>query len=112
MSTISEFSDGLAKAVERAGTGTVLVDARHRFPASGVAYAADLVLTADHVVTREDNLTVRTGDGKAFAATVAGRDPGSDLAVLRLSEKALTPASVAGTPAKVGELVLAIGRPG
>lgn len=111
MGMLTDFSNGLASAVEKAGAGTVLVDARKRYPASGIALAADLVLTADHVVTRDSNLTVRTAGGKAFAATIAGRDPGSDIAVLRLGEKALAPAAVAGSPAAVGQLVLALGRP-
>jgi S1-C subfamily serine protease len=88
----------------------VTVDARKRYPASGIAYAEDLVLTADHVVTREENLKVSLPDGRSIAATVAGRDPGSDLAVLRLAEKALTPARTSND-VKIGQLVLALGRP-
>jgi len=86
------------------------VDARKRYPASGIAYAEDLVLTADHVVTRDDELKVLLPDGKSLATTVAGRDPGSDLALLRLAEKVLTPAKTSND-IKVGQLVLALGRP-
>jgi S1-C subfamily serine protease len=111
MTSLDNFSNDLAAAVERGGAGTVLVDARHRYPASGIAYAADLVLTADHVITRDENLRVATADNKSFAVTVAGRDPNSDLALLRLSEKALTPAKVSEIASKVGQLVLALGRP-
>jgi len=112
MTTLDNFSNDLAAAVERGGAGTVLVDARHRYPASGIAYAADLVLTADHVITRDDDLHIATADKKSFAVSIAGRDPNSDLALLRLSEKVLSPAKVAETTAKVGQLVLALGRPG
>ena len=112
MTSLNDFSNELAAAVERGGAGTLLVDARHRYPASGIAYAADLVLTADHVVTREDNLRIATAEGKTFSVTVAGRDPSSDLALLRLSEKAWTPAKVSQAAPKVGQLVLALGRPG
>ncbi len=111
MSTLTDFSNGLAEAVQKGGAGTVLVDARKRYPASGIAYAADLVLTADHVVTRDEDLRVVTADGKTVSATLAGRDPGSDLALLRLVEKVLTPAKVPEAAAKVGQLVLALGRP-
>ena len=111
MTTLDNFSNDLAAAVERGGAGTVLVDARHRYPASGIAYAADLVLTADHVITRDDDLRIAIADKKSFAVTIAGRDPNSDLALLRLSEKALTPAKVSETASKVGQLVLALGRP-
>jgi S1-C subfamily serine protease len=112
MSTLTDFSNGLSAAVEKGASGTVLVDARKRYPASGIIYAADLVLTADHVVTREENLSVTSPDGKSFPVTIAGRDPGSDLALLRLADKALAPAKIAEAAAKVGQLVLAVGRPG
>jgi S1-C subfamily serine protease len=112
MTTLDNFSNDLAAAVERGGAGTVLVDARHRYPASGITYAADLVLTADHVITRGENLRIATADKKYFAVTIAGRDPNSDLALLRLSEKVLSPAKVSDAAAKVGQLVLALGRPG
>jgi S1-C subfamily serine protease len=108
---LTDFSNGLTAAVEKAGTSTVTVDARKRYPASGIAYSEDLVLTADHVVTREENLKVMLPDGRSLAATIAGRDPGSDLALLRLAEKALSPAKTSDD-VKVGQLVLALGRPG
>ena len=110
MSTLTEFSEGLSAAVEKAGMSTILVDARKRYPASGIAYAEDLVLTADHVVTREDDIKLVLPDGKSLTATIAGRDPGSDLTLLRLAEKALTPA-ITSDVVKVGQLVLALGRP-
>jgi S1-C subfamily serine protease len=108
--SFSEFSEGLSAAVEKGGASTILVDARKRYPASGIAYSEDLILTADHVVTREDDIKVLLPDGKSLAATIAGRDPGSDLAVLRLAEKALTAAKTSDD-VKVGQLVLALGRP-
>jgi S1-C subfamily serine protease len=110
MSTLTEFSEALSTAVEKAGASTILVDARKRYPASGIAYTEDLVLTADHVVTREENIKIILPDGRSLAATIAGRDPGSDLAVLRLAEKALAPARTSDA-VKVGQLVLALGRP-
>jgi S1-C subfamily serine protease len=108
--SLTDFSKGLTSAVEKGGESTILVDARKRYPASGIAYAEDLVLTADHVVTREENIKVITSDGKSLSATIAGRDPGSDLALLRLAEKALPPAKTSND-VKVGQLVLALGRP-
>jgi S1-C subfamily serine protease len=96
--------------VEKGGAGTILVDARKRYPASGIACSEDLILTADHVVTREENIKVLLPDGRMLDATIAGRDPGSDLALLHLSEKALTPAKTS-EDVKVGQLVLALGRP-
>jgi S1-C subfamily serine protease len=108
--SLTDFSNGLTSAVEKGGASTVLVDARKRYPASGIALAEDLVLTADHVVTRDDGIKVMLADGQSLEATIAGRDPGSDLAVLRLPGKVLTPAKTSET-VKVGQLVLALGRP-
>jgi len=109
MTNLNEFSNALSTAVEKGGASTVVVDARKRYPASGIAYADDLVLTADHVVTKEE-IKIITSDGKTHSASVAGRDPGSDLALLRLREKVLTPAKTSDD-VKVGQLVLALGRP-
>lgn len=107
---LTDFSNGLSSAVEKGGVSTILVDARKRYPASGIAYADDLILTADHVVTREEDIKVLLPDGKTMSATIAGRDPGSDLALLRLAEKSLVPAKTDDS-IKVGQLVLALGRP-
>ena len=106
-----ELSDALADAAESAGKATVLVNARRRMPASGIAYAVDLVLTADHVIEREEDITVHLADGKEIHAKVAGRDAGSDLAVLKLERAAAHPAEVTKSPARLGQLALVLGRP-
>ncbi len=111
MSALTDFSNGLTAAIDKVGSSTLLVDGRRRYPASGIAFGADLVLTADHVLTREDNISVSGADSKSISATLAGRDPGSDLALLRLGEKSLSAAKVADALPKVGALVLAVGRP-
>ena len=111
----TELSDAMADAVEQAGKFTVLVEARRRFPASGILFAKDMILTADHVVERDEDIKVLLGDGMELTARLAGRDPGTDLAVLKLDLPAgiasATPAELAKTPARVGEFVMAIGRP-
>ena len=105
------LSNAMADAVEQAAGSIVLVDARRRIPLSGLAYAADLVLTADHGVEREENIRLLLPDGHEAQAELAGRDKASDLALLRLTEARLTPATAASHPARVGNLVLAVGRP-
>ncbi|MCL4274880.1 MAG: trypsin-like peptidase domain-containing protein [Anaerolineales bacterium] len=107
----TELSEAMADAAERAGKSTVLVDARRRIPASGIAIAKDLILTADHVVERDEDIRVILGDGTETTARLAGRDPGTDLAVLKLDSASAVPAEVAKSPARVGQFVLAIGRP-
>lgn len=107
----TELSDAMASAAELAGKYTVLVDARRRFPASGIAFANDMILTSDHVVEREEDIKILLGDGTESTARLIGRDPGTDLAVLKLDSASATPANLAKTPARVGQFVLAIGRP-
>jgi S1-C subfamily serine protease len=109
-SALAELSDALAAAVERAGAYTVRVNARRRMPASGIVWADGVILTADHVIEREEEITIGLPDGKDVPAAIAGRDPGSDLAVLR-AQTGLAAAPRAEN-AKVGHLVLAVGRPG
>jgi serine protease DegQ len=106
-----ELSDALADAAEKAGKATVLVNARRRIPASGIAYAADLVLTADHIVEREEDITVVFADGTEIPAKVAGRDDGSDLAVLKLERSVGTVAEATKDPARLGQIALVLGRP-
>lgn len=105
-----ELSNAMAAAAERAGASTVMVNARRRMPASGIACSEELILTADHVVEREEGITVTLNDGTEISATLAGRDPGTDLALLRLDRADAKPAETAGEP-KIGQLVLALGRP-
>ena len=67
-----ELSDALADAAEKAGKATVLVNARRRMPASGIIFATDLILTADHIVEREEDIKVILADGAEVSAKVAG----------------------------------------
>jgi S1-C subfamily serine protease len=108
---LNELSEAMVAAVEKAGAATLLVDARKRFPASGIAITPDVILTADHVVERDEDIHVILPDGTQLSARLAGRDPGSDLAVLRLEQPVASPAEAAPQEARVGQLVLALGRP-
>jgi len=106
-----ELSEALASAAEQAGAATVLVNARRRLPGSGIVYGADLILTADHIVEREEDITVLAADGTEIAAKLAGRDPGSDLALLRLEKATSATAEPASEPARIGQIALVLGRP-
>jgi S1-C subfamily serine protease len=114
MSELSSFSNQLADAVAAAGAWTVRVQARRGPPASGIALAADLVLTADHVVdpSREDSIRIGLPDGAEVGGSVVGRDPATDLAILRIASGTLTPATPAAGDPRVGSLALVVARPG
>jgi len=105
-----ELSNAISDAVEKAGKSTLQVNARERIPSSGIAFGKDLVLTADHTLEREDDISVGMPDGTQLKAVIAGRDSGTDMAVLRL-EKALAFPAELSKQARVGQIVLALGRP-
>jgi S1-C subfamily serine protease len=111
-SPLNTFSTQLADAVEQVSPTLVQVNGRQRQSASGVVFAQNLVLTADHVLEREDDLTIETHDGRKLPAQFAGRDPSTDLAVLRVPDLNLAPAAQSSAPARVGQIILAVGRPG
>lgn len=108
---LTALSDAMTEAVAKAGAATVLVNARRRFPASGIAFTPDLILTADHVVERDEDILVVLPDGSQVKATIAGRDSGSDLALLRLERAAASSAEPASQDPRVGQIALSLGRP-
>ena len=114
MATVLEsLSADLANAVENAGKSLVRIEARRRQTATGIVWSADgLIVTAHHVVERDDNIRAGLPDGTVVAAQLVGRDPTTDIAVLRVQAEGLTPATWAEPETvRVGQLVLAVGRP-
>jgi S1-C subfamily serine protease len=114
MNALFTLSEALAGIVDSTGAGVVGVEAGRRSRGTGVAWSPEgLVVTADHVVHREEGIRVRLADGQEIPAAMVGRDPTTDIAVLRVSGTAVK-ALPWGEPSalKVGNLVLALGRPG
>jgi S1-C subfamily serine protease len=111
--TLLAFSNDLAAAVEHVGRSVVAIHARRRIPASGVHWRQGVVVASNHTIHRDDDITVTLGDGTSVGATLAGRDPGTDLAVLRLAGGSAPVAEIGDASAlAVGQVVLAVGRPG
>jgi S1-C subfamily serine protease len=112
-SFLNELSEAMAGIVQAAGQSIVRVEGRRRLAASGIAWAKGVVLTAHHVVHGDDEIGIGLPDGRNAGARLAGRDPGTDLAVLRTDATGLAAAvRSAGQDLQVGHLVLALGRPG
>jgi len=111
---LTRLSEDLAGAVEFAGQSIVRVEARRRLPASGIVWSSEgLIVTAHHVVKRDEEIKVGLPDGQAVPATLVGRDPTTDVAVVRVEAGGLAPATLAEPDSlQVGHLVLALGRPG
>lgn len=114
MDALSNFSDTLAGVVEAAGASLVRVDARRRWPGTGIVWAPEgVIVTADHVIGHEDRIEVGLPDGRNVPATVVGRDPTTDVALLRVAVSGLTPPAWEDRDTlRVGHLVLAAARPG
>jgi S1-C subfamily serine protease len=112
MGTLSDLSRDIAELVGRLGPSVVRVEARRGRPATGVVWTDDLVLTADHVLEHEDTLQV-TGSQATVKASIAGRDPGTDLALLRVEGLKGVPATRGrSVDVRPGHVVIAIGQPG
>jgi S1-C subfamily serine protease len=110
---LTALSNDLAAAVDAVGRSVVAVHARRRIPASGVVWQPGVVVATHHTIQRDDDITIGLHDGTTVAATLAGRDPSTDLAVLRLADGGSAPAAAVSSDApRVGQLVLALGRPG
>ncbi len=112
--TLYELSSNMAELVAAADKHIVRVEGRRRLAATGVIYRADgLIVTANHVVERDDEINIGLSDGTTHSATVVGRDPSSDIALLRVEANNL-PAATWSDPAslRVGHMILALGRPG
>ncbi|OLP19488.1 LuxR family transcriptional regulator [Leptolyngbya sp. 'hensonii'] len=110
-SVLAALSDRLADSIDKAGHALVAINARRRIPSSGVIWQPGIVVTADHTVRRDEEIGVTLASGQTVTATVLGRDPSTDLAVLNVMEE--SPATIdLGDPTqlRVGHLALAVGR--
>ncbi len=106
---LSSLSTSLADAVDLAAPSVVQVQGRRR-PVSGLVHAADVVVTMVRALGRGDGLHVRRHDGQLFEAELAGWDPTTGLAVLRVSGLDGVPIALAAASPRVGHLALAIAR--
>jgi S1-C subfamily serine protease len=111
---LTALSNDLAAAVDTVGRSVVAIHARRRIPASGVMWQPGVVVAAHHTIQRDEDISLTLHDGSTAAATLAGRDSSTDLAVLRLADSSGGPPPVAPAtePPRVGQIVLALGRPG
>jgi S1-C subfamily serine protease len=109
-SPLLALSHALANAVERTGRFVVAVNARTRIAASGVHWRDGVVVTAEHALKRDEEIAVALPDGSTQGATLVGRDPSTDLAVLRIAPGLATPELGGTEHLKIGNVVLAVAR--
>lgn len=113
-SAVLALSNALADIVDRVGRSVVAINARRRRSSSGVLWRSGIIVTAEHTISRDAEIRVTLPDDRTVTATLVGRDPGTDLAVLRLdaTEAATLPTVTVDATAslQVGHLALALGR--
>lgn len=111
MNELVALSNGLAAAVQQTSQSIFAVTARRRTGSTGVHWRPGLVVTADHTVQTEDDIVLTRPDGGSVSATLAGRDPTVDLAVLRVDAGEVPVARIGdSTAVQAGHIVLAVGE--
>src|SRR5450631_2403774 len=95
---LTGLSNEIAAAASLAARNVVAVHARPRFSSSGVFWRPGVIVTAEHTIRREEEITVTLPDGSTVPATLAGTDPGTDLAVLKIDNTAHAPGRTTTAP--------------
>jgi len=105
------LSNALAEATERAAASAVAVHTEARGSSSGIVWRPGVIVTADHALSRDEDIQVTLLDGRVVAAALAGRDASTDLAVLKCAEASSPIAQTSEVTAiKPGSLALVVGR--
>ena len=105
------ISNALAEATQNAATHTVAVHSEPRGSSSGIIWRPALIITAEHALRRDEEIHVTLPDAKVASAKLLGRDPSTDLALLKCEEAtAASPHFVDTATLKPGQLTLVVGR--
>jgi S1-C subfamily serine protease len=109
-SPLLAFSDHAAELVERTAGSIVAVHGGGRWPSSGIHWRSGVIVTAEEVLERDENIKLTLPGGRVADASLAGRDPTTDVAVLRFQPDGLAVAATAESPLRAGQVVLAVGN--
>src|SRR5262245_2099913 len=105
------LSHDLAQATEQISRSVVAVNARRRLSSSGVHWRDGIIVTAAHTIRRTEEISVVLPSGQISAASFAGADPATDVAVLKINTAELSlPIFGDTSQLRVGHVVLAVGR--
>lgn len=106
-----ELSNALAQVTERAAASVVAIHTEARGSSSGVIWSDGVIVTAEHALRRDEEIQVTLPDGRVVTATLAGRDPSTDLAVLKCAGAGNHFIERADASAvKPGSITLVVGR--
>ena len=107
---LAALSDSTAQLVERTARSVVAVHSGGRWPASGIHWRSGIVVTAEEVLERDENIRLTLPGGRLVEASLAGRDPTTDVAVLRFQPDGLPVAATTNAAPRAGDVVLAVGN--
>jgi len=106
----SSLSGEIAGLVEHAGVRIVGINGGNPWGASGIHWRPGVIVTAEEALGRDDDLSVTLPGGRSVRASLAGRDPSTDVAVLRFEADGLAVAEPGdASELRAGNLVLAVG---
>jgi S1-C subfamily serine protease len=103
------LSDSTAQLVERAASSVVAVHGGGRRPSSGIHWRSGLIVTAEEVLERDEDIKLALPGGRLVEAFLVGRDPTTDVALLRFQADGLPVAATANGSLRAGDAVLAVG---
>jgi len=109
-SVLETLSNEFAAAAEAVGGSVVAIYGRRWMPSSGIQWRKGVIVTANHTIRRQEDITVSAAGGQSSKATLAGRDPSTDLAILKVGEDTVLPVPQVAEEVKLGHFVLALGR--
>jgi S1-C subfamily serine protease len=109
-SPLLAFSDHVAELVERTAGTIVAVHGGGRWPASGIQWRSGVIVTAEEALERDENIKLTLPGGRVADASLAGRDPTTDVAVLRFQPDGLPVATTAEVSLRAGQVILAVGN--
>jgi S1-C subfamily serine protease len=108
---LAQFSDALTARAELAKNAVVAIRLAHGRHITGMAWRSDVVVASEQSLPRKDDFEIVTAGGSVVAARLAGRDPSTNVAILRLAQPIASPSIKAGE-ARTGAVALAIGADG
>jgi len=109
-SPLLAFSDHAAELVERIAGSIVSVHGGGRWPSSGIHWRSGVIVTAEEILERDENIKLTLPGGRVADASLAGRDPTTDVAVLRFQPDGLSVATTAEASLRAGQVVVAVGN--
>src|ERR1700704_2861963 len=108
---LAQFSKALAARAEAAKNAVAAIRLAHGRHMTGMVWRSEIVIASEQSLPRKDDFELVAAGGTVLTARIAGRDPSTNIAILRLAEQVAAP-SIAAGEAQTGAVVLAIGADG